>query len=70
MEMDEASGTFYYMAKMFAKIRCLMNFDDFPFDGQTCYFQLGSNERDWTEEVRIQLSTIPTPSGVGHICKT
>ena len=63
LEYDVQSGNFILFTKSYAKIECNMEFVDYPFDTQTCYFRINALQNasyQVTQEYDIlTLSAIP-----------
>ena len=47
----DGASKFTLYSRVFARVRCPMNFDDYPFDRQSCNFKVGGLNKDVSEEV-------------------
>ena len=60
MEYDVKTGTFSLEMECHADVKCLMNYELYPFDTQTCKFALKSSTKNMTYQVIATLCQVPT----------
>ena len=54
MEYDMKDGSFSLWMSSYVKVKCQMTYDMYPFDTQTCKFEMKSVTSNLTYQVRCQ----------------